>query len=234
MGRGRAEHDEARIVDGFYDAALGFTSWLPLESALGHSWAEGLLFALDVISCPAFLLNGKMLIDRLNRAGEKLLGHGLELVQGRLCPESHRDELELDVLVRSAVHSATEADAPRIVIIIRAGRPPLLARVIPLRRECELWFGLLLVSEVGTKAQGIEELLRKHYGLTKSESAMTTWLAEGKHIEDFAEIKTIATGTARQLSKQALAKTGTHRQSELVALVKDLQAALGKLGERAP
>jgi DNA-binding CsgD family transcriptional regulator len=78
--------------------------------------------------------------------------------------------------------------------------------------------------------RGAEELVRRQCGLTRAEAEIAAWLAEGRSVEDFAGTRMIATSTARQLCKQVLAKTGTHRQSQLVALVKNLQAALGKLG----
>jgi DNA-binding CsgD family transcriptional regulator len=207
---------------------------LTLQSVLERSWTEGLISALDAVQCAAFLINGKALVKRLNRAAEALLGNGLYLAAGRLHPENHKDETELDALIGGAVYAATEAHAPlRVATLNRTEQPPLVARAIPLRRECELWFGharaLLLISEVGSRV-GVVDLVRKLHGLSSNEAAMAAWLAEGQSIQDFAVTRDLTTATARQVAKQVLAKTGTHRQSELVALVKNLEAALGKIG----
>jgi DNA-binding CsgD family transcriptional regulator/PAS domain-containing protein len=208
---------------------------LTLQSALERSWTEGLISALDAVQCPAFLIDGGGRVTRHNRAAETLVGHGLEIVSGHLRAESHGDGVELDALIRGVVGAVTEADAPlHVVTLGRTERPPLLARAIPLRRECELWFGharaLLLLSEVGSRLQGVADLVRRHHGLTGNEAAMAAWLSEGRSIEAFADTRQLATASARQIAKQALAKTGTHRQSELVALVKNLQAALARIG----
>nr|WP_274709181.1 helix-turn-helix transcriptional regulator [Nitratireductor luteus] len=78
---------------------------------------------------------------------------------------------------------------------------------------------LLLVTDLDRRAVLPEERLRKLFNLTASEAAVAARIAAGSDLRRIAESLEIATGTARNHLKAIFSKTGTHRQSELVALV---------------
>src|SRR4051812_13370824 len=61
--------------------------------------------------------------------------------------------------------------------------------------------------------------LRSAYGLTEREANVAALLAQGLDINAIAGQLTIRRNTARSYLKDALQKTGTTRQAELVALV---------------
>lgn len=64
--------------------------------------------------------------------------------------------------------------------------------------------------------------LREHffnaYRLTKSESTIAHEILSGRSIAEAAEQKCLSQATVRSYLKQVLAKTGTHKQSELISL----------------
>jgi DNA-binding CsgD family transcriptional regulator len=64
--------------------------------------------------------------------------------------------------------------------------------------------------------------LREHffnaYGLTKSESMITHEILSGRSIAEAAKSKSLSPATVRSYMKQVMAKTGTHKQSELISL----------------
>lgn len=66
------------------------------------------------------------------------------------------------------------------------------------------------------------ERLRHALGLTPAEALLAGAMAEGRSLESCADQLGIAIGTARQRLKAIFAKTGTHRQGELVALLSRL------------
>lgn len=64
--------------------------------------------------------------------------------------------------------------------------------------------------------------LREHffsaYQLTRSESMIAHEILSGRSIAEAAETKSLSLATVRSYMKQVLAKTGTHKQSELISL----------------
>ena len=65
------------------------------------------------------------------------------------------------------------------------------------------------------RAQGLREL----YGLTQAEARIAARLARGQRLSEIAGELEISINTVRGHLKQVFAKTGTHRQAELVRLV---------------
>jgi DNA-binding CsgD family transcriptional regulator len=60
------------------------------------------------------------------------------------------------------------------------------------------------------------ERLCRVFGLTPAEAKLAAALAGGSTLGQYADRASIKIGTARWYLKQVLAKTGVHRQSELV------------------
>lgn len=69
---------------------------------------------------------------------------------------------------------------------------------------------------------GRSELALKAVGLTKAERRLVGHLCRGRALEDAASEAEVTISTARTYLKRIFAKTGTHRQSELVALLTSL------------
>jgi DNA-binding CsgD family transcriptional regulator len=66
------------------------------------------------------------------------------------------------------------------------------------------------------------QLLRRVYGLTRKEAQLALALAGGASLSDAAERLRIAEGTARRHLAAIFARTGIHRQAELVRLILSL------------
>ena len=64
--------------------------------------------------------------------------------------------------------------------------------------------------------------LRRSFGLTRAEATLAAQLGMGKSMQEIARAQKITIDTARAHLKTVLAKTRTHRQAELVALVNRL------------
>lgn len=77
----------------------------------------------------------------------------------------------------------------------------------------------IFVSDPERKAQSNEEVLQRLYGLTRAEAELTAHLVAGKSLDEAAEARSIAIGTARGQLKSVFAKTGARRQSELVSVL---------------
>jgi DNA-binding CsgD family transcriptional regulator len=86
---------------------------------------------------------------------------------------------------------------------------------------------LLLVSDPERAVQLPTDHLARTFGLTGAEAKLAAALAAGTSLVDYAGAACITIGTARWYLKQALAKTGAHRQSELVRHVISAVGAMG-------
>jgi DNA-binding CsgD family transcriptional regulator len=65
-------------------------------------------------------------------------------------------------------------------------------------------------------------LLRSAFGLTIAEARLASRLASGDSLDDAANMLCVTKNTARVQLKAVFAKTSTHRQAELVALLMGL------------
>ena len=71
----------------------------------------------------------------------------------------------------------------------------------------------------GRQTAALRRRLQKDLGLTVAEARLAAALAQGMSLKDYAAAAGIAEGTARVQLKSVFARTGTHRQAELVALI---------------
>lgn len=77
---------------------------------------------------------------------------------------------------------------------------------------------MILIHDPGRPTEIMSEGL-KTLGLTPAEARLAAALAVGDRLADYAAATGLRPHTVRSTLKAALAKTGTHRQSELVSLV---------------
>ena len=89
---------------------------------------------------------------------------------------------------------------------------------------------VLVVTDLELEAHPAppEEALRAAFGLTAAEARLAAQLVGSGSLNAAADALGIAKETARNQLKAVFAKTGTHRQAELVALLARLSNAPGK------
>jgi DNA-binding CsgD family transcriptional regulator len=92
---------------------------------------------------------------------------------------------------------------------------------------------MLLISDPERAVALPADRLARAFGLTAAEARLAAALATGTSLTDYAETARITIGTARWYLKQALAKTNSHRQSELVRRVITTVGGLGVAGQEA-
>jgi DNA-binding CsgD family transcriptional regulator len=77
----------------------------------------------------------------------------------------------------------------------------------------------LTLTPIGPKEPAPAALLGQAFALTPAEARLAVIIAQGAKAEYAAEVLGISLATARNQLKSVFSKTGTHRQSELVALL---------------
>ena len=206
---------------------------------------EGLTAALDRMPLAAILADRFGRAVWLNRPAEDMAGRadGLRLRDGHIeATAANGTTTELRRMIagaailglhaarRPTVTGAADGGNPdQAGGLLRLPRPwPLKAltvMVTPLSKPARLLdialnlarpAALLLISDPERAVQLPTDHLARTFGLTAAEAKLAAALATGTSLTDYAGAARITIGTARWYLKQALAKTGAHRQSELV------------------
>jgi DNA-binding CsgD family transcriptional regulator len=111
-----------------------------------------------------------------------------------------------------------------IPLSAQAGRPPMIVHVLPMRRSAlDIFSGahaLMYVTEVTTQDGPQPALLEALFDLTAAEAKVASQLVEGQSVVEIALAQNVASNTIRKHLKSIFAKTGIHRQAELVGLLK--------------
>ena len=171
-----------------------------------------------------------------NRAGEGIAAanDGLAVRGGCLTAASAEENATLARLIREAALTATGqgmAAGGALSLTRPSLRRPFAVLVAPLRIARTVMQSrqpavAVLVSDPEVKPQPAPELLAQLYGLTAREAELVTLLLDGLDLNDVAERLALSMNTVRTHLREVFHKTGTHRQSELVALVLRSVAAL--------
>jgi DNA-binding CsgD family transcriptional regulator len=198
------------------------------ESAARARAAAG-LDVLESIGKPALLLDRQHRVVRFNIPCAKILSSSsgdLSIRQGRLTA-AHRDS---DRRLHDLIAVATGPGGPSSqggahpVMIERNGRRPLVAEAVALSTFMAMvspeTSALILLTDLEDSWRAPVECIGSAFRLTPAEGKLAGMIALGERVEDCAERLGIGLGTARQRLKAILAKTDTHRQAELVALLR--------------
>jgi DNA-binding CsgD family transcriptional regulator len=194
----------------------------------------GALAALELLPQAVWLLDGHGCLLLANRAGRELDRQHDGLWLG---PEGHpratnmteRQALERCISGAIGAGRSRTLDAHGGVAVHRPSDGGTLYVVAyPLAADALLQGAAvaLFVSDPQRPRVADGDALRVIYGLTPAESRLSAALAQGSTVEAYCEMHGLALSTGRTHLRQALAKTGLNRQSQLVALL--AQMTLGR------
>jgi DNA-binding CsgD family transcriptional regulator len=94
---------------------------------------------------------------------------------------------------------------------------PLHARTAGMTREVPA--AVVFVGDPERKVEGVGDVLRRLYGLTRAEANVASLLVEGRRTEELGERLGISLHTARTHVKRVLSKVDVRSQSELVRVL---------------
>jgi DNA-binding CsgD family transcriptional regulator len=78
---------------------------------------------------------------------------------------------------------------------------------------------MIVFSDPSERREPVPAILQQWFGLTAAESKIAIELVRGGGLRHIAKVLHVAEATLRTQMKSILAKTNTHRQAELVALL---------------
>jgi DNA-binding CsgD family transcriptional regulator len=220
---GPFEQDELRALAGL---ASGLTAAATLSVIVGRAALSSAIDALSLIHQPALVLDRHGAVIGINRAAENIFDDDLRVRGRRVHVHDKLAAAALDALIDRMTLSADLAPAEPITIRRRLSRP-IIARVHPVPDAARSPFlgarALMILSSLAPRPPLSTTLLAGTFGLSRAEAKLASILAGGMDLRTAAEELGVARDTARNQLKAIFAKTGAHRQSELVELLAKLQ-----------
>lgn len=195
------------------------------DSRDARTTAEGLLQSIDRA---AVLVDATGRITAANARAERLLAEkdGLKAVKGQLQTSDPAQQRTLAHLIAQADRcpGGQAADADGLLTLRRREkRTPLIVDVHPLPIGRGVRAGnpvaLLRLIDPEDRPRVDADTLIALFGLTRAEAAVAATLCKGGTVAGHAADTGISPHTARTLLRNAMAKTETHKQSELVSLI---------------
>ncbi len=192
------------------------------SARLAQERARAATQALDMLGLPAlvFAANGK--VTAANNAIEALEG----LIQWRSADRIAFADRAADAQFQQglAALNAPAGAAPwSFAIRSGAGRPAMVAHIVPVRRTARDIFalsaGVLMLTPLTLSAAPPVELVQSLFDLTPAEARVARNLTAGQSVEQMAAGSGVAPSTIRSHVRGVLEKTGCKRQAEVISLL---------------
>jgi DNA-binding CsgD family transcriptional regulator len=216
----------AEEVDELAQLSTRLSGVAALARAFGFAAVSGALRAFELSGTAIVQLDNVGCVLRLNAEAEKLVGNGIGVINDRLVAEQRDATDALDRALHALLWRASENSLLPPVPLPRAGRKPLLAYPLGLESVADNPFAdcraLLVLVDPEQKRRPPEDVLRSAFGLTPAEARLASKLGTGEAVEAASDALGVTKATARNQLKSVFAKTGVHRQAELVALLAGL------------
>jgi DNA-binding CsgD family transcriptional regulator len=189
-----------------------------------HETASSPIAALNAMRLPAIAIDQHGFVADANAAAAAVFDQNINIKDRRLFV---RDP-DARTLLKNAVDQLKEL--PRLdslalepVIVPRMDKLPVIVRIWPFdgpaHQPGQEVRALLTLNSLGPKPGPSAAILAKTFRLTPSEAKVACIIARGAPPDIAARELHISRETARNQLKSVFAKTDTHRQSELVALL---------------
>lgn len=179
---------------------------------------------LNVLRQPALLLDVGGYIAQSNAALEEILDSDIRVKDRRLCIRDIDARNTLQAFVdrmRNSPMNGVPAIEP--IVVPRRDKLPIIIRVWPIEHPSR-WpspdaRAILTLNALGPRPGPPAAILAKAFRLTPSEAKLASIIARGAAPDTAARELNVSRETVRNQLKSIFAKTGTHRQGELVALL---------------
>jgi DNA-binding CsgD family transcriptional regulator len=183
--------------------------------------------ALDRLNTAILLLNEAGALCYCNPAGAELLKQhdGLTVSHGRLSATGSSAQCQLAGAIRAAL-APEGGRGGSVSLPRRCSARPLRVRIMPFGQRSDFWLAgpqvhaLVFVSDPDMPAaRDAAAEAMETYGLTPAEKRLMGELLAGRSLKEAAARLAITPVTARNRLAHIMAKTDTHRQSELLQLL---------------
>lgn len=203
------------------------TETASLSKAVGRIVISGVSNALHFVSRPTLALDRQGFVLETNAAAEQIFDDEIRVRDRRLFVTDKQAKSALDSFIdRMRTTADTEALPVAPIVVRRTEKQPVVIRVLPVDGAARSPFlgarALLVLSDLCRPIGPQPNVLTQIFGLSRAEARLAALIAAGISPEQAAEQLGVAHGTARTQLKAIFAKTDTHRQGELIALLSRL------------
>jgi DNA-binding CsgD family transcriptional regulator len=200
------------------------TETATLSKAVGRAALLTSTNALDLVRRPAIALSQLGFVIEVNRTAAALFDDELRIRNRRLIVGDREAAAAIDRLGdRLRITSDTVALTVAPIMVRRKVLPPVIIQVLPVDGAARSPFlgarAILVLNDLARERRPELALLRQLFDFTAAEARLARLIAGGVSPEQAAETIGVVRETVRNQLKAIFAKTGTHRQSELVALL---------------
>jgi DNA-binding CsgD family transcriptional regulator len=198
-----------------------------LSTAVGRIALSSATNALNAVRQPAIAIDRLGFVLDANAGAEALFDQDIRIMNRRLVVHDAGAKSNLEKLANRLRITPDTATLPcEPIVIPRRDKSPVILRALPVHGAARTPFlgarALLTLTAVEPRPGPKPDLLARAFGLTPAEARLASIIAEGLNPERAAEELSISKITARNQLKAIFAKTATHRQGELVALLSRL------------
>jgi DNA-binding CsgD family transcriptional regulator len=196
-----------------------------IAARLGLDKARAAVAALETIGLAAAVMSGSGRVLTANPLLEEMRETFVATAQGRMALANP----SANALFQEAVAGNRDDRVVRSIPVPASdSRPPIVVHILPLRRAAhDIFSGAeMLVAATPVSASAIvpsPSILAGLFDLTPAEARLAVALSSGRPLKQAAADSNITFKSGRTYLERIFAKTGTHQQSELVALLKSAE-----------
>ncbi len=182
---------------------------------------------LEIPAAPTLLLDEQNLVTYVNQRAAALLAEPdspLRLDRGMLVARDRDVHLRLQFAIGNAIRISRGEDLPLddVLRLPRSGRAALSLLISPLRSppHAQTWphgAALVYVFDPEQLPRLAPDRVRRMFGLTAAEAQLAVALCRGATLDEIAVEREVSAHTILTQLKSLFGKTGTNRQTELVA-----------------
>jgi len=190
---------------------------------------------LDRLGIAAILVNWSGHFSPLNQTARQVLaeGEGLRVSGGRLHAVDERDDRSFQAILKEVL-GVVEGDLSRAMLIKQSGEGRDLNLLVSARRSVSLisdraeTCALVFLRRSSVADDADVDVLQQLFSFTRAEAKLALGLAKGKRLEEVESELNIRHNTARAHLRSMFVKADVNRQSELVHLLANSLAPLGR------
>ncbi len=210
--------DEERILASFAGRLIEIAAGAGMRGS-----AASPIAVLDAMRLPAIALDREGFVAEVNAAAEAIFDSDIRIRDRRLFVRDQESRAVLKDATDQLKVLELDPSAFEPVIVPRMDKLPVIVRIWPFESSAQEVRALLTLNALGPRPSPPAAILAKAFRLTPSEAKLACVIARGAPPEIAARELGISRETARNQLKAVFAKTDTHRQAELVALLSQVR-----------
>ena len=196
---------------------------------------------LDRLGIAAILVGPSRQFKVLNKTAEEMLAacEGLHIAGGVLQAVDELDDRHFQSALKEVLGSES-AERSRAMLIRQEGEGRDLNLLVTARRSVSLisdrveTCALVFLRRSSVASDADVEVLRQLFSFTRAEAKLALGLAKGMRLEDVESELNIRHNTARAHLRSMFSKAEVTRQAELIHLLANCLAPLGRSLEKSP